>query len=226
LAQTISPAAQPHAGLGERVLAWVQAHRQATTYGAAAVLIAGAVLWWNAVSARQSEDRAWELLSQARVAFESGNLPLAASEFSRIGENYGGTNAAQQAYLLLAQVRLRQGQPQQAIEVLLRLSGNASAAFRAQSWSLLGAAYENSGAAREAAGAYERAAEHAEYASIKAQALSDAGRAWVAAGDTARAIAVYQRILRDEGTVGVQEAAIRLSELTRGAVELPRRPDR
>src|SRR6266567_2766256 len=80
--------------------------------------------------------------------------------------------------------RLLQGQSQQAVEVLRDFAPSAGAAFRAQAYGLLGAAYENLGKPREAAAAYQTGAERARMGFLKAQMLSDAGRAWVAAGDT------------------------------------------
>jgi hypothetical protein len=47
--------------------------------------------------------------------------------------------------------------------------------------------------------------------------LSDAGRAWTSAGDTAKAIAAYKRIVNDFPKEGaVTEAKVRLGELTKG----------
>jgi hypothetical protein len=72
---------------------------------------------------------------------------------------------------------------------------------------------------REAGETYENGAAAARLDFLKAQMLSDAGRAWTSAADTAKAIAVYRRIVEDfpkEGTV--TEAKVRLGELTKGAV--------
>src|SRR6266540_6697061 len=102
----------------ERLLGWTKAHRQITTWIGAAVVVGLILFVWTLSSTRRSEAIADRQLQSARYAFESQNLPLAASELARIVENYAGTNAASEARLLLAQVRLLQGQPQQAIEVL------------------------------------------------------------------------------------------------------------
>ena len=223
MADTTSPMlAAPKSDLSERVLAWVRGHRQLSTYGAGALVLVALFVAWNWMSARSSEDRAYELLNQARVAFESGNMPLAASEFARIAENYSGTKSAEQATLLLAQVRMLQGQSPQAIEVLRRFTGSASPEFRAQAWQLLGAAFENVAQWREAAEAYESAADHAQLPFLAAQFLSDAGRTWTTAGDTARAVAAFTRIGREYGDEpSAREALVRLGELTRGQAPIP-----
>ena len=205
-----------------RLIEWARGHRNVVTYGLGGLVVAAALVAWNLVASRRSEDAAGEQLQQARAAFEQRNLPLAASEFARIRENYSGTRAAQEATLLLGQSRLLQGQAQQAIDVLTGFVESADAPYRAQAYGLLGAAYEEAGKARDAAAAYLRAADASQLPSFKAQFLSDAGRTWVTAGDTAQAVATYQRIVRDlPETAPVAEATVRLGELTKGAVTLP-----
>jgi tetratricopeptide (TPR) repeat protein len=203
----------------ERVLEWTRTHRQATSW-IGTVLVVGAVLVvWTASSTRRSEAIASRQLQGARYAFDNQNLPLAASELARIIENYSGTNAAAEGRLLLAQVRLLQNQPQQAVELLRDFAPSAGAAFRAQAYGLLGAAHENLGKPREAAEAYQNGAERARMDFLKAQMLSDAGRAWAAAGDTAKAITAYRRIVDElPKEAGVTEAKVRLGELTKGTL--------
>jgi len=201
----------------ERVVAWTKAHQRLTSWIGAAILIGAILFVWTASSTRRSEAIAGRQLQGARYAFDNQNLPLAASELARLVENYSGTNAAAEARLLLAQVRLLQGQPQQAVELLRGFAPSAAAGFRAQAYGLLGAAYENLGRPREAAEAYQAGAERARMDFLKAQMLSDAGRAWAAAGDTAKAIAAYRRIVDDLPKEGaVTEAKVRLGELTKG----------
>ena len=203
----------------ERVLEWTRAHRQITTWVGGALIVGAGLFVWNLSSSRKSEIIAGRQLQGARYAFENQNLPLAASELARIIENYSSTNAAAEGRLLLAQVRLQQGQPQQAVELLRDFAPGAGAAFRAQAYGLLGAAYENLGRAREAAEAYAAGAERARMDFLRAQMLSDAGRAYAAAGDTTKAIAAYRRIVNELPKEGaVTEAKVRLGELTKGAL--------
>ena len=201
----------------ERVVAWTKAHQRLTSWLVGAVVIGAILFVWTASSTRRSEAIAGRQLQGARYAFDNQNLPLAASELARLVENYSGTNAAAEARLLLAQVRLLQGQPQQAVELLRDFAPRAAAGFRAQAYGLLGASYENLGRSREAAEAYQTGSERARMDFLKAQMLSDAGRAWAAAGDTAKAIAAYRRIVDDLPKEGaVTEAKVRLGELTKG----------
>jgi tetratricopeptide (TPR) repeat protein len=201
----------------ERLLEWAKNHRQVTTWVGAAVLVGAGLFLWTLSSTRRSEAIAGRQLQGALYALENRNLPLAASELARIVENYSGTNAAAEGRLVLAQVRLQQGQPQQAVDLLQDFAPGAPAPFRAQAYGLLGAAYENLGRPRDAAQAYETGAERAPLDFLKAQMLSDAGRAWAAAGDTAQAVAAYRRIVSELPKQGVvAEAKVRLGELTKG----------
>jgi tetratricopeptide (TPR) repeat protein len=201
----------------ERAQTWVKGHRQIASWIGVALVVAAVLVVWTMSSNRRSEDVASRELQGARFAFENQNLPLAASELARITENYSGTRAAQEGRLLLAQVRLQQGQPQQAVEVLRDFAPGAGAAYRSQAYGLLGAAYENMAKPLDAAEAYEKGSAAAPLDFLKAQLLSDAARAWVTAGDTAKAVADYRRIVNDFPKEGaVTEAKVRLGELTKG----------
>jgi tetratricopeptide (TPR) repeat protein len=203
----------------DRLGAWVKAHRQLSSW-IGAIVVVGAVLFvWNLSTQRRSEEIASRELQGARFAFENQNLPLAASELAKVVENYSGTNAAEEARLLLANVRLLQAQPQQAVAVMKDYAPRAGSAYRAQAYGLLGAAYENMGRFREAGEAYENGSAAARLDFMKSQFLADAGRAWTVSGDTAKAVSDYQRILKEFAKEGAAtEAKVRLGELTKGTV--------
>ncbi len=209
----------PRPALTDRFGAWVKAHRQLSSWVGGIVVVGAGLFIWNLSTQRRSEEIASRDLQGARFAFENQNLPLAASELAKVVENYSGTNAAAEARLLLANVRLLQGQPQQAVAVMKDYAPGAGSAYRAQAYGLLGGAFENMGRFREAGEAYENASAAARLDFMKAQFLADAGRAWTVAGDTAKAVAVYQRILKDFAKEGAAtEAKVRVGELTKGTV--------
>jgi predicted negative regulator of RcsB-dependent stress response len=200
-----------------KLLAWVVRHRKPVSWGAVIVIVAAGLFSWNYFSTRQSERIASQQLSSARFALENKNYALAASELSRIAENYSGSRSAEEASILLAQTRLAQGQSQQAIDVLKQFAPKASADYRSQAYGLLAASYENVGHSKEAADAYEQASRSARLPFEQAQFLSDAGRAWLGARDTARAVAAYQEIVSKlDSTSSAFEAKVRLGELQAG----------
>ncbi|HEU5262243.1 MAG TPA: tetratricopeptide repeat protein [Gemmatimonadales bacterium] len=196
---------------------WVKGHRQAASYIVIFGVIGAALFLWNLLSTRTAERTASARLDQARLAVESKNYPLAASELAQLVENYSGTRAAQQGTILLAQVRLGQGQNQLAVQVLTKFAPDAGKAYRAQAYALLGAAYENMARPKDAAEAYQSAADGAQFPFLRAQFLSDAGRAWLAAGDTVKALDAYRAITAQRDSGGsVVEAKVRIGELTKG----------
>src|SRR2546421_715177 len=160
---------------------WIRSHKQLAAYFAVALLIALALFAWNFLSAKTAERSAGRQIAQGRLALDAKNYPLAASVLSQEVENFSGTHAAQEASILLAQARLAQGQTQQAIEVLQRSVSKADRYFRAQTYGLLGAAYETALRPKDAATAYETAAAAALYPLVRAQVLSEAVRSCLAA---------------------------------------------
>lgn len=226
MATTVTTAERPAATTQPNVLTalatWAKGHRQLVTYAAAIVAIGAVLFVWSLLSAKTAEQNASRQVDQGRLALASKNYPLAASVLSRVVENYSGTRAAQEGQILLAQVRLAQGQSDQAVTLLKRFAPGAGRDYRAQAYGLLGAAYENTARLRDAAEAYEQAADAAPFPFLRAQFLSDAGRAWVEAHDTARAVADYRTIAEKlDSTSAATEAKVRLGELLRGSDMLP-----
>src|SRR5689334_10026208 len=77
----------------DRVGAWIAAHRTISTWTASIIIVGAGLFFWTQSTKRRSEEIAGGELQGARFAFESQNLPLAASELAKVVENYSGTNA-------------------------------------------------------------------------------------------------------------------------------------
>lgn len=185
-----------------------------------AVGLVALIVWLVMMSGRRKEDFAGRALDQARSAAESGNLPLAASEFQKVITTYGGTAAAQEAVINLNQVRLINGQQElAAVNLQDFLKTNPDPQFRSAAYGLLGRAYENSRRPGEAAAAYESAAKVAEFEYLKADLLLDAARAYNNAGQKDKAIAAYRSVVKDYPKSSSKiEAEVRLAELTGGVM--------
>ncbi len=200
---------------GKQLIDWIVKNQRAAMGIAAAVAAAVLIGWFVLEYQQRKEAAAMAALNEARVALQSGNLPLAASDLSRIVGTYGGTVSADEAAILLAQVRLEQGQPTVAADELrAALAGGMRSQFRAGAYGLLGTSLEEIGNHREAAEAFRQASETSWYDYVAAQYLNDAGRAFVAAQDTTSAMAAFERILSDyEEAPAAMEARVRLAEL-------------
>ena len=198
-----------------RATSFAVEHRRAILV-MAGVLVATAGITWFMFSARaRREAFASRALGDAQSAISAGNAALAASDLARLVQSYGGTPAAGEGALLLAQVRLSQGQTDDAIGGLRQfLDGRPDPRFGAAAYGLLGAALEQAGRPADAGAAHEEAAARWPYDYLRAQSLLDAGRTFRLAGDTAKAALVYERILDEfRETPSLLEAQLRLGEV-------------
>lgn len=196
---------------------WIQANQRRLAIGAVAAFAIAAGVWFTASAKARREAFAQRELDQARIAAESGNLALAANDLTRLVDSYGGTPAADEAVLVLGQVRLMQGQPAVAVaELRDYIDAGPREHYRVQAHALLGTALEQTGQMLAAAEAYLRGVEERSDDLLRAGLLIDAGRAFLAGGDTARAAAAYERVLTDfENAPRASEARLRLGELGR-----------
>jgi predicted negative regulator of RcsB-dependent stress response len=208
----------------EKALEWLKKNQRILIAVASVVVIIGAAAWFLLEYGSRKEAAARQALDQARFATQTGNLPLAATDLSRLIDNYAGTVAASEGAILLAQVRLLQDEETLAVQELrAALAAGLDPQFSAGAYHLLGTALENLGNMSEAAQAYENAAEASWYGLVSAQYLNDAARAYWLSGDTATAITTYRHVTEDYADApSATEAAVRLGELlaaTRGQSE-------
>ena len=208
-----------------RALGWVKSNRRTATVGAAILALAAASVWFWMSARERRENFGERALQGARTSAEAGNLPLATSDLARLVSTYGGTRAAQEATLLLAQVRLVQNQAALVVSDLRRfVQSGPREEFRGPGNGLLGAALEETGQFADAVKAYQAAADATPYHGIKAQYLIDAARTAQAAGDTGTAARLYERVATDyNGTAGAVEAEVRLGELRKTGLTATKR---
>ena len=206
-----------------RIAAWAKRNQRALTVGAAIVVGAGALVYYFFAAERRREDFASRELSNARLVVASGNPALAATNLAQLVATHAGTIAADEAAILLAQIRLSEGQADQAVAELSSLVSRGPAdQFVAPAYGLLGNALEQVGNRTEAADAYRSAAEAAWYGVLKAQYLVDAARVLTDLGDTAQAATAYEEVLRDLSETDVAaEARMRLAEMRKSGIEPP-----
>lgn len=207
---------------GDRAVEWVTQHGRRITIGAAAVVLLGGGVWFAREARIRKENFASRELSQARTAAGAGNFQLAASDLRRIVSTYGRTPAGQEAMVLLANVRMQQGQTARAVDELQEfLSGSPQREFVGPAAGLLGMALEELGDFSQAADAYQQAADAVGYSMIRSQYLIELGRVAWTAGDTARAAAAYERVIEEneDDPAAVTEAKFRLAEMRRRAAQ-------
>lgn len=203
---------------------WVRTNVRRVGLGVAVVVIAAGIVLAYLASERRKEAFAAQALAQAWATVEAGNMPLAANDLTRLVERFSGTRSADEAAILLNEIRLLNGDTDAAVRALQEYVRKSRAGhFDASAWSLLGAGLENRGQYREAAAAYRRAVDEAELEFLKAQYLLDAGRAYALAGDTANARSSFGEVLAKYGSLAqAAEARVRMSEI---GGEVPAAPE-
>ena len=204
---------------------WINRNGRNVAIGAGILVVLGGGFWLYTVSASRKEAFASQELMQARSSAESGNLPLAASDLTKLIERFGGTRAADEAVIVLNQVRLVQGQRDVAVNALQEfVRSNHDDQVTASAYGLLGAGLEDQGKRKEAGDAYREASRAARLDFLKASYLIDAGRAYTTAGDSTSAKSAYAEILDKFGRLDqAAEARVRMAELG-GTVPPPPAP--
>ena len=210
-----TPRTEPPQDPVDRIIDWVEKHRKQLLAGLAIVVVAAFAVYFFISSERRKEEFASAGLENARAAAAAGNLALAASDLSQLIDTYGGTVAAEEAAIVLAQLRLTEGQPAAAmVELRKLLDSGPSSQFLAPAHGLMGNALEQAGNPADAAAEYLLAAEAAWYDFLSAQYLLDAGRAYMTAGDSARAVQTFERVVSEyPDSETAVEAKVRLNQL-------------
>lgn len=217
---TVSMAERDWAAWGKE-----NARKLAVAAGVLGVVVAGS--WLYVTSEQRKEAFASQALTSARSSAEAGNLPLAARDLAVVVQRYGGTRSADEAFILLNQIRLLQGQKDTAVAALQQFVRSRHPDYmKASAYGLLGGGLEDQNKLRDAGEAYRQAASAAPQDFLKAQYLNDAGRALAAAGDTTGARAVYEEVLDKYAELDqAQEARVRMAEIG-GTVPTPPKPVR
>lgn len=203
------------------LLAWFDRNRKLVTYGAVAIVVVAVGGWLFMETGKRKELAALEALDRARSAFEGGNLPVASTEFQRVAQSFGGTEAGYAAELALNEVRLASGQTQIAADELKKFADRNPPAFYASgALSMRGGALENLKKYDDAAQSYARAAELANEPYRKVDAMLSQARALRLAGKEKEGIDVLRAIVAKftRDVPGEAEAEVRLAEWTKGTL--------
>lgn len=195
-------------------LDWIRTHTRLATYAGVTMLaLAAGVYMWRRSDAIKQERAEQSLLSASRT-FSSGNLPLAQSDLEKLIARYGSTSAGGQARMLLAQILFNQNKVDSGLKVLDGVGAGPGGAFTASVHALRAAGHEQVGKAADAAAEYDRAAAASRGAVERDTYRADAARAYTTAGDTAKALAIWQALAADEQSALNSEAKLRIGELT------------
>lgn len=197
------------------LMEWVQANTRWIAIGAAVVLVAGGGWWFVAQSQVKKERNAAQALFNAKQSMQAGNLVLAQSDLSKLVARYKGTSSGTEGAMILALINFDQSKFQEGITVLESALDKAPEAMHSQIRNLVGDGYLGLKNAPLAAKEFEKAAELAPRDMERGAMRARAARAYMTAGDTAKARQIWAVLAVDQKNPSVAaEAKVRLGELT------------
>lgn len=207
-----APVSEPKA---ESFLDWFRINSRMVTIASVVVAAAAFAFWFYNRSAVLKAESADRKLLAAKQSLNSGNVPLAQSDLKKVADQYPKTSAGAEAGMLLAQVKLEQGDYQGAVATLKELTAkNETGPYATPLRALLGDAYSQLGKYAEAAAEYERAGLATKAPNERALILAKIGRAQMAAGNLAKAREAWQALANQTDNAGLAaEARVRLGEL-------------
>jgi predicted negative regulator of RcsB-dependent stress response len=161
---------------------------------ALAVLVVGGLVVWAYLKGQREAQAAEQLMGLRQnpaVATAAGSR-----ELEGFIQQYDGTTEADEARLMLAQLRLDAGNPRAAVTELTRLAGSGSS-LAPQAGMMLGSAHAQAGDRPAAIRAYEQAAEKSGLRYQRFEALGQAALQHEVGGNYAGAVEIYRRLLAD-----------------------------
>lgn len=195
---------------------WAQANQQVmTVLGVLAVIAVAGVIYYGNYR-RSLNEQAAQQIENVYQAVAIEDQQGARDQLITFLERFGGTVYEGEARLLLGELYLEAGQPQQALAVLEPLGSSPGEPIELQAAVLLGKAYEQDGRWQDAERVYLEVAEESQLEFQVVDALAAAARIRAEHEDPAGAAALYQRVLErleeDDPTRGLFE--MRIAELT------------
>ncbi|HEV7990645.1 MAG TPA: tetratricopeptide repeat protein [Gemmatimonadaceae bacterium] len=205
-------APQPKA---ESFLDWFRINSRLVSIGTVVVLAAAFGVWFYNRSVVLKNENADKKLLAAKQSVGSGNIPLAQTDLQKVADQYAGTSAGAEAGMLLAQLKLDQGDYPGAVATLKDLTARTpSGPYAASLRALLGDAYAQQGKPADAAAEYDRASQLTQMPNERALLLSKVGRAFAAAGNHDKARQAWEALaVQQDNAALAAEARIRLGEL-------------
>ncbi len=176
---------------------WAERNQQFVTVLAVVLAIGVAGLLYYRSYRRSLGEQAAQQLELIYQTVAMADVEGARTELATFIERFGGTPYEREARLLLGDLYLRDGSPQQAQAVLRPLGDSPRAPIELQAAALLAAAYEQDGQPQEAERIYLAIANRSDLDFEVRDALAAAARLRTERGDGAGALELYQRAIED-----------------------------
>jgi tetratricopeptide (TPR) repeat protein len=147
-------------------------------------------------------------------------MPLAISDLQKVAARYEGTLAGTQASMSLAQALYDQKKFKEGVEALKKAESSAPDDLKASVHVLEADGYEEMKSFEAAAEQYKLAVQATRFPAEKTQYQAAAARAYMAAGKTAEAKAIWSELAKDDTGPEAAEAKVRLGEVTAQPVKI------
>lgn len=195
---------------------WLKANQQAVTVGVVVLVIAVASLLYYRSYRRSMVEQASNELEQIHNQAAVGDTRAARDALILYLGRFGGTPYAGEARMLLGEIYLTQGEPEQALATLEPMAQSLRDPLELQAATLLAAAYEQDGRWADAEATYLRVADRSDLDFQVRDALAAAARIRASRGNAAGAAELYRRILNalDKGSPERGTWEMRLAELS------------
>lgn len=177
---------------------WARDNQQVLTVaGVVAVILIAGALYYNSYRS-QLQEQAVEQLETIYQSVAINDVEGAKVDLATYLDRFGGTPYEGEARLLLGELYLESGEPQQALAVLEPLGSSPRAAIELQGATLLAAAYEQEERWEEAEETYLEIADRAELSFQIRDALASAARIRAEyLDDPDGAIELYEEVLAE-----------------------------
>lgn len=195
---------------------WAKSHQQLLTIAIVLVVVAGASLVYYRNYRRGLVAQAGVQLEQIQQSVALNDTEGAKNQLKVFLSRFGGTPYEGEARMLLGELYLEGGDPQQAQAVLEPIGNAPRSPLQLQAAGLLARSYEQENRWKDAEDLYLRIADRSDLDFQVQGALADAARIRASHGDKAGAEALYKRILGDLEPDSPQRGLyeMRLAELT------------
>jgi predicted negative regulator of RcsB-dependent stress response len=189
----------------KRSFTWAQKNSRALVTGLVIVIVVAAGITWFVSQQQRTERMAAAEFTRVQQSVVSGNTQLAIRDLETYLGTYGGTETADQARLILADLLIGEDRADEALEALGSLPDDLDGPFGLAAARMKAAAYEALGDVDQAVDTYVAVADAARFDFQQREALADAARVRLQNGDAEDAADLYERILdsfEDETTAG------------------------
>lgn len=176
---------------------WAKGNQQVLTVAlvVVAILVAGG-LYYRSYRAQMNVQAA-DQLEGIHQSIALGDVEGAKIDLATFMDRFGGTAYTGEARLMLGELYLETGDPQQALAVLEPIGASPSDPIDFQAAALLAAAYEQEERWEDAVRTWLRIADRSELDFQVRSARVSAARIRAEQGDAAAAIALYEQVLED-----------------------------